>query len=378
MSKPENSSVHQKIPPTDLIFQKMEEFVLSHQCAPEGRAPYICVADLKYGNYDGTNLAFSDKEESWQEIQSNINSFLMLQKKGELVWLIDRLRGLPSHKTALEIGFFKGGTHLLWKQIFDRVCSIENDPSYPLLFLNHFMPDEKSILVIGSSRDAAVYKTVQHQLPSVDFLFIDGDHTYWGVRSDYFTYAPLVRPGGIVALHDAVLPECRHFLDRMRNGYFDEYQHDFEIFHMEPSTGIACEIMTEEIRSRIFHASLTMEPPLDNLNVRRQKYLASRIDIFCNTWIRKKQRILIYGAGEHTANLFRWTRILQMNVVGIADDDPKFIGQMMWGHVVVPSEKIPDMKPDVIVISCENASLSSSFINRFELKGIRLVDLYDS
>jgi predicted O-methyltransferase YrrM len=38
----------------------------------------------------------------------------------------------------------------------------------------------------------------------LDLLFIDGDHTYGGVRSDYQMYLPLIRPGGLVAFHDIV------------------------------------------------------------------------------------------------------------------------------------------------------------------------------
>ena len=38
----------------------------------------------------------------------------------------------------------------------------------------------------------------------VDFLFIDGDHTYQGVKSDFEMYSPLVRQGGLIALHDIV------------------------------------------------------------------------------------------------------------------------------------------------------------------------------
>lgn len=37
---------------------------------------------------------------------------------------------------------------------------------------------------------------------AVDFLFLDGDHSYDGVRRDFADYVDLVRPGGIVALHD--------------------------------------------------------------------------------------------------------------------------------------------------------------------------------
>jgi len=36
----------------------------------------------------------------------------------------------------------------------------------------------------------------------VDFLFIDGDHTYHGVKTDFEMYSPLVKNGGIVAFHD--------------------------------------------------------------------------------------------------------------------------------------------------------------------------------
>jgi hypothetical protein len=33
-------------------------------------------------------------------------------------------------------------------------------------------------------------------------LFIDGDHSYQGARFDFETYGPMVKSGGIIALHD--------------------------------------------------------------------------------------------------------------------------------------------------------------------------------
>jgi cephalosporin hydroxylase len=36
----------------------------------------------------------------------------------------------------------------------------------------------------------------------LDYLFIDGDHSYEGVRRDFEMYGPLVRKGGMVAIHD--------------------------------------------------------------------------------------------------------------------------------------------------------------------------------
>jgi hypothetical protein len=40
----------------------------------------------------------------------------------------------------------------------------------------------------------------------LDFLLIDGDHTYDGVRRDFEDYGPLVRPGGLIAFHDIAQP----------------------------------------------------------------------------------------------------------------------------------------------------------------------------
>jgi predicted O-methyltransferase YrrM len=36
----------------------------------------------------------------------------------------------------------------------------------------------------------------------LDFLFIDGDHTYEGVKGDFEMYGPLVQKGGLIAFHD--------------------------------------------------------------------------------------------------------------------------------------------------------------------------------
>lgn len=37
---------------------------------------------------------------------------------------------------------------------------------------------------------------------AIDFIFIDGDHNYEGVKRDWDTYKPLLKKGSIVALHD--------------------------------------------------------------------------------------------------------------------------------------------------------------------------------
>ena len=58
--------------------------------------------------------------------------------------------------------------------------------------------------ILGNSQHASTVNALLLLLDgrAIDFLFIDGDHTYPGVSTDYTLYAPLVRPGGVIAFHD--------------------------------------------------------------------------------------------------------------------------------------------------------------------------------
>jgi predicted O-methyltransferase YrrM len=59
----------------------------------------------------------------------------------------------------------------------------------------------------------------------LDFLFLDADHSYEGVKLDFELYAPLVRKGGIIALHDiaehptATACEVSRFWNQIKSQY---------------------------------------------------------------------------------------------------------------------------------------------------------------
>jgi len=61
----------------------------------------------------------------------------------------------------------------------------------------------RDLLIQGDSADAAVVATVTAAAPSCDLLFLDGGDDYERARADWEAYAPLVRPGGVVAIVDA-------------------------------------------------------------------------------------------------------------------------------------------------------------------------------
>jgi predicted O-methyltransferase YrrM len=40
----------------------------------------------------------------------------------------------------------------------------------------------------------------------IDFMFIDGDHSIEGIKKDWELYAPKIKPGGLMLLHDTRVP----------------------------------------------------------------------------------------------------------------------------------------------------------------------------
>jgi predicted O-methyltransferase YrrM len=61
----------------------------------------------------------------------------------------------------------------------------------------------------------------------LDYLFIDGDHTYEGVKKDFEMYSPLVRSGGLVAFHDVAEHgrELACGVDKFWNEIKEQYKH---------------------------------------------------------------------------------------------------------------------------------------------------------
>jgi predicted O-methyltransferase YrrM len=64
-------------------------------------------------------------------------------------------------------------------------------------------PYEKYIVeIMGDTHDPNFIESVKNEVGLVDLLFIDGDHSYEGVKKDFYTYFPLLKQGGCVMFHD--------------------------------------------------------------------------------------------------------------------------------------------------------------------------------
>lgn len=145
--------------------------------------------------------------------------FGAVQKPGELESLC-RLVHRERVDTVLEVGTALGGTFYCWLQVAKPdalLISVDlphgsyrchhGDPlETPDRLRAEAKPEQRLEFVREDSHAPETLEAVERILDGreVDFLFIDGDHTYEGVRADFEMYAPLVREGGLVGFHDIV------------------------------------------------------------------------------------------------------------------------------------------------------------------------------
>ena len=148
-----------------------------------------------------------------------------VQKLAELAPLVALLlRRRPV--LVLEIGTGRGGSLYAWCAAADDRASVISLDLPGGAFGPRYADEERPRirgyargtqnlhLIAADSHDLETLRQVKAILAGrpLDFLMIDGDHTYRGVRMDYELYAPLVRPGGLIALHDTArhtsVPEC--------------------------------------------------------------------------------------------------------------------------------------------------------------------------
>lgn len=137
------------------------------------------------------------------------------QKPEEIRVLYELLRE-ERPTNVLEIGLDQAGTLFLWTRAAAsdaHLISLDTCPVgrlggwSPFVFgrgrLGHSSQRVDLLLPANSHADETV-RRVKNLLRGdlLDFLFVDGDHSYEGVWDDFGTYAPLVRPGGLVAFHD--------------------------------------------------------------------------------------------------------------------------------------------------------------------------------
>lgn len=142
-------------------------------------------------------------------------------------------------RRVMEIGTAKGGTLFLHSKIAEPdalLVSVDLPggqygggyvPWRRMLYKSFAREQQKIHLLQENSHALATKEKVRKVLggEKLDLLFIDGDHSYEGVKQDFELYRDLVAPGGLIVLHDiAFSKDISSTVDRFWREIKDKYK----------------------------------------------------------------------------------------------------------------------------------------------------------
>jgi len=151
-------------------------------------------------------------------------------------------------RVVIEIGTATGGTLFLFcRTAAENAIIISVDlpggrfgggyPSWRIPLYQAFkLPQQKLHLLRADSHNETTLQQVRKALngEKADLLFIDGDHSYNGVKMDFEMFSPLVKNGGSIAFHDIVIHpantgcEVNKFWEEIKNRYeYTEFVSDW-------------------------------------------------------------------------------------------------------------------------------------------------------
>jgi predicted O-methyltransferase YrrM len=170
---------------------------------------------------------------------------LAVKKKGATQTIIEftsllRLLKRRKLKSIVEIGTAQGGTLYTWCKIADSealLISIDlpGGPfggGYTLNDIKKFRNYKRKYQKLCFLRKDSHKQETKNKLVEIldgrkiDLLFIDGDHSYRGVKKDFHLYSSLVKQNGLIVFHDILrhpqVPACK--VDK----FWNEIKHTYK------------------------------------------------------------------------------------------------------------------------------------------------------
>ena len=173
-------------------------------------------------------------------ITSAYDKYGMMQMAAEVEQFSKFFRDLKC-KNIMEIGTYAGG-------LFSIMCKLSDDNGIKISvdlpvyenqenteYYKNFLRDHKKFsanvhFLAADSHKQDTLEKVKQILngEELDFLFIDGDHSYEGVKQDFHMYKDLVKDGGYIGFHDINDTEWHRNLNCYVARLWDEIKGDYE------------------------------------------------------------------------------------------------------------------------------------------------------
>jgi cephalosporin hydroxylase len=137
------------------------------------------------------------------DLKQWFQKFLAEQRLDEVIWFYRAVEKIEP-KVIVEIGIKEGGNlQIMSTHLPQDGLAIGIDPRQDIPWDLSDL-ECKPVHIQGDSHSPETLKQLKAllQKKKIDVLFIDGDHSTQGMLADFKDYSPLVKKGGIIAVHD--------------------------------------------------------------------------------------------------------------------------------------------------------------------------------
>lgn len=161
---------------------------------------------------------FSPSEIKDPELRARVeflrgNGIPLSQSRLEMEMLIEYMKnnGHAQNDVFVELGsYYMGSTYVysMFVRPGGHIVSVDMANPRPHRFRSialNAMRGTHSVTVITANTNDAVEAVRRETGEKIDYLHIDAGHTYESVKRDFDNYSPMVRPGGVVQIHDICL-----------------------------------------------------------------------------------------------------------------------------------------------------------------------------
>jgi len=138
-------------------------------------------------------MKYDDKFNAMWEVMMERRA---IQKKEEWFELSKIIKKSSKKDNVLEIGSLSGGTSYYFSKTFKNVVAIDMNKVDKL--------EENCTAIIGDSHSQEVVNKVRELGIKFDLIFIDGDHSYEGVKQDFLYYKEFLSEEGMIVFHDII------------------------------------------------------------------------------------------------------------------------------------------------------------------------------
>jgi len=182
-----------------------------------------------------------------------VESQMCVNERFQVYLSIRRLLERRPSYTFIEVGSYSGASFKLIHTAFQRLgspvrgYSVEPGGTQQFYEVMATLRNVEHLRMLSDKAAPLLADSLHADRRKADFIMIDGDHSYEGVRNDILNYYPLLESGGIMIFHD-YLPEL------------NSANREAIMFHHggnEPGIRQACqELMESEYRSELIELPL--------------------------------------------------------------------------------------------------------------------------